>query len=437
MTKVVNVLLMLLVTVLLLYGSTKWYIHHKTQQLMEALRSEVRLLGELKYGAIGSSAIGGEVSVDDISFVFRGNDTITIDTVALKAPSLLTLADALRGARRRPELPEQLALRIEGISVALDGTLMQELDRRLASDGTRTAVTTLLCDKGISGPAQYRALGYTHLKGNLEIAYEYSRDSTMIIDANLALPGVAAAKGALYLKGVDSLNPQLASKQRLPAITRADITYRDDGYSARTTQHCARAKGMSADDYIEAAASQSDSYYLKRWGFAPGQGLRWAYRTFLSNPGTLHAVIRPPETLEFSRLPYHSAANLPTLLNLEVEVNGHTVHDLTIAATTLTAESGPAQRPAPTPPSDWRAQAATIQQRGSASGEGGGARRISAATLPAHIGSHVRIVLRSGAIREGWLTAASDTTLQIEQRLHNGSGSMAVARDSIDYIEIR
>lgn len=430
MTRVVNLFLALVAATLLFYGASKGYLYVKAQDLFQRVSTALAPLGELRHGGI-STSISGALVYEEIVFSASGADAVTIDAIAFKTHNLFYLIGALYGASSMSELPDELQLRIEGMSADLNGALMARLDRMAAELAPGLAADAMLCDRDIIGPAQYRALGYRQIKADVELGYHHYSDSTLTLDLRMSSPGVAKGVLLLDLDGVRSLELRRMPLQRPPRLTKIDLTYEDGGYTARVNRHCASFKGVSIDHYIAATASQGDGHYLKRWGFAPGAGLRWGYRTFLTNPGRIHIIARPPASFEFKHLKRYTPANIPALLQMSVEVNGQPLPDLTINAIATPQEPHVAPRKSPPPrPAAW-----PMADHGSGQGAPG-YRPLAPENLNRHLGAKIRITLATGAVREGWLAEVTESQLKIEQRGYGGSSSMVIARERVSEVEI-
>lgn len=430
MTRVVNLFLTMVAAALLFYGASKGYLYFKAQDLFQRVSTQLVPLGELRYGGIATS-LSGALVYEEIVFTASGADAVTIDAIAFKTPNIFYLIGALYGTSSMSKLPDELQLRIEGMSADLNGALMARLDRIAAELAPGLSADALLCDRGIAGPAQYRALGYKQIKSDFELGYHRYSDSTLTLDLKMSSPGVAQGVLLFNLDGVRSLELRRMPIERLPRLTKIDMLYEDGGYTARLNRHCARFKGVSVDGYIAAAANQGNGYYLKRWGFAPGAGLRWGYRTFLTNPGRIHIIARPPASFDITHLKRYTPANIPALLEMSVEVNGQAIPDLTInaIATPQASHEAPHKSPAP--------RAKAWQATNLSSDHGAPSYRpVAPENLNRHIGAKIRITLATGAVREGWLAEVTEEQLEIEQRGYSGSSSMVIGRERVSDVEI-
>lgn len=436
MARVVKLLLTASVASAALYVGGKGYLHYKAQTLFDQVKAELSPFGELKHGGI-ISTVTGELGYNNIRFIARdGKDTLTIKSITLKAPNIGYLLFALSGNNDGNRLPEQLQFDVRGAGVDLDGPLMAQLDQNIAKAEPALATDAALCDESATTPAHYRALGYKRLTFDLHLDYRYyDSDASLILTLRAASHDVGSGDIALHLQDI----PKLEARRligTMPSISKIELNYRDDGYSRRASDYCAKLKGMSVANYISAVSNESNAYYLKHWGFAPGPGLRRAYRTFLTDPGTLHIVARPPESLELQQLVRYSPATIPALLDTHMEVNGQNVEDLTITAIALQN-----QTPEHTPSSSqndngWRAAAKQAQKNEAHAPPAMHYRQVPLADLGHHIGQKVRITLRHNGIREGWLSQLSDHSLEIEQRPYRGNVTMVVERDTIDHVEV-
>lgn len=437
MTKVTNLLLALILAVTALYAGTKLYLNHRAETLFDQLSRAVAPAGELSYQNI-STSLAGALSYEGVGFRATGQaDGITIAAITFETADLFYLLRVLSGGGELRYLPEQLRLNISGLAIDLDGQTMAQLEQHMEALHPDLTSAEALCDEGIAAPTHYRALGYKRLGGDLQIGYRYyESDASLYLDAAVSTPGMARMTLSMNVKELYSLNPQTMMSSTFPYLSKIEMLYEDDGYTARVNHYCAGHQGVSVDGYINSSVNRSDEFYLDHWGFVPGQGLRWAYRTFLTNPGKLHLVMRPPEQFELKNLVHYSPQHIPELLNMTLEVNDQAVPDLTITAIARPGDrlTQPDAKPAPAADERWRA--VEPKQRDDKERSVAAYRPIEIGRLAAHLGSKVRLTLESGAIREGYLAAITATELRLEQRLNSGTSSMLVERKDVAAAEV-
>jgi hypothetical protein len=443
MTKVGNLFLIIVAVVLALYAGAKGYLYYKAQDIFKNIHTQTMPFGNLSYGGI-STALPGTLIYEDVNFtVPAGSEAITIKSLTLETPKLSYFFKTLSSKGDQARLPDQFKASVEGMEIDLNGPMMKSVDQFFAKALPENYAGELICDKTFLGPAQYRTLGYKRLQLDFSAEYYFYESDFSLITA-LKFDIADVANGAISMHIKNTLRPeQMKSRSGVtpPTFSKIEFNFEDAGYTERINQHCASLRGISVDDYILAVANQSDDYYLEHWGFVPGNGLRWAYRAFLTNPGKTRIVVKPPEPLDIRGVMHYAPRDLPEILGLSVEVNGQSVNDLTILAIAKPGEGAPTvEEPKSQPEQDgWRVAADKAYKAESNHHEASidpDYRQVELGSLKNHVGKKIRIILDKGGIREGWLAAVTDPFLKIEQRLHNGTISMLVEVKHINHIEV-
>ena len=433
-----KLLLALLLLPFVVYAGIKAYIHHNVKSTLTDLVATAAPFASIHYDGIGST-LGGKISIEGIKVQPTGlTDVVHIKDIEIQTPGLKFL---LFGSRkiRDGEFPEKMQLALHGVTLDLDGQMMDMLDRFLsaAADSGAVRAVSHCGDIQYFGPRQYRKLGYDTLVMDMTLGYEYEKVLERLrMQMEWQTRDMASFKAEFIMSGGRlSLRESLASPPRMTAV---NAVYKDLSITDRMKRYCASASGTSAEEYINAEVDQSDAAYLHKWGFVPGPGIRAAYRQFLQNPGEVRIEARSPEGIDPASLKLFRPEDAVSMLNLGVKVNGTAVTDLSYrrAAADEPATAGKAAAV----PGGESVTARPAPGTGSARAEPevtkSGYRAVRLGELPQHLGRQVRVFLIGNVVREGMLAEVQGKELVLERRYAGGAMTVRVAVNRIEKIEV-
>lgn len=421
-----KLVLILILAPAAVYLGLKGYIHHNVKVALEQLTTVAGPFVSIRYGGIRSS-LDGSFTIENIKLQPTGmTDVFPIRELTVETPGLGFLLSA-KSRLASGDFPDRLRLVINGLNLDLSSPMMSSFDSLLgAVAASRPAATRRHCGGAqIFGPREYRKLGYETL--DMDIATGYQMDKNLgriVVTVDWRTRDMARLESTLTFSGREAMFRPGATER--PQLTAVQATYTDLSYLDRVKRHCAEADGVSVDDYVR-AVSADDSEFIAVWGFAPGPGLREAYRQFVQKPGEFRIEAHPADGFDPRSLALYKAKDIPAMLNLTLHVNGTPVTDLSIseavpaAAATGDREAAPAGSPAgkvlppaPEPP---------------------GYRRVTPETLAQYIGRDVR-VRSGGQQREGVLTEVAANVITVERRYGAGNMAFKVPIKQISQVEV-
>jgi hypothetical protein len=267
----------------------------------------------------------------------------------------------------------------------------------------------------------YQRLGYQSLVFDLSLGYRFQRGGGPLqvkTEWRTREHGVATVN--LDFVGVSSNLRGVMATQ--PLLRTLEAVYQDLSFTDRLKRYCAKASGITVEQYIDSEVNRNAAAYQAQWGFVPGPGLRQAYREFLTKPGEVRVQMSPPVELDLQSLRMFKPEEIVSMLNLRVSVNGKAVTDLSVLPSPSTP-TRPALSAAPSP--------------GAAPGFAASAfRAVPTADLGRHIGKTVRVHLTHGGTREGQLLQLLDGMARVERRLPGGTMTLAIPLRQIERVEV-
>lgn len=460
-------------------GGAIFYIRHQVTSTLDDAAASMSGVAEMRYAGV-SITPAGSVHIRDIEIRPRMfADPVRIEGIDVETPGIWFL---LTGSRefRDGQLPEFLRATVRGLRLSLGGPIAQMVDRMMAggAKANAAAAVTNCGDLRVFDFNAYQRLGYPSLVFDVSLGYRFERNGGPLqFTVEARVRDVAATTVNVELVGMSS-NVRENIGRRAPLRT-FDVAYNDLSFTERVKQYCAKASGMTVEQYIDSELTRSLATYA-RWGFVAGAGLRQAYRDFLVKPGELRVQARPSPEVDLLTLRLLKPEDLVTRLNLRVSVNGKAVTDLgTMAARQASppAPAGPGEPTAETsgvppvvgvsvprpgapqreaapsapsradvvrslPPSPRTSYAPTaVETRPAPPPDASVAstsefREVPMRDLDQHIGKTVRVQLAQGARHEGRLLTMRDGVARVEKRLQGGWLTVSIPVTTIQRVEI-
>jgi hypothetical protein len=438
-----NIAIAILLVILALAGAINSYIHYQFKSNIDHALTSIQAIAHIKYREISTSPFSAEVKLENvqISSPFLP-DEITLGDLTFETPGFLYL---LAGPKNisKGELPEHFGFSIKDFYFDLHSEtadLLNNLVKRLQP--LYAAERTICAGKSIFGPADYKEMGYSRLLSNLRIAYDFNKQNgTLHLSLAANTQNMADIKGDINFSNVRNITATKFVQGNMPKLTSAEISYNDKTYTPRVIKYCADLSEMKKEEYIDAEVTQSDNYFYMLWGFAPGKGLREAYKDFLSKPDVVTLTINPGKNFDANTASTLPLQELISSLNVRLKINGLLVKNLSYTKATdeftenfkqqfaakldlnslLRGEQVKVPEPAKEPVASANSLAAYHP--------------IEVADLAKHIGSFVQITTDNGNERNGKLIRMDSFNFYVEQKVSGGKFTMTIPKEKIKTVK--
>ncbi len=230
-----------------------------------------------------------------------------------------------------------------------------------------------------------------------------------------------------------------------PKLLNNRLTYSDLSYTDKENQYCAKASKMEMAEYIEARVNQSDADYAVIWGFVPGDGIRQAYKRFLTNPGEVTFSIDPSASFNLGSLHLYNPKDIPPVLGLRVKVNGQEIEDIGFKTvdeiemdsdiSLSTSHSFTSELGKLGSLFGSKNQATEIKRPAPSKKEKQYYRSVKLNEIGEHVGREVKIYIASGLVREGTLERVQGSTIFVVRSLRGGKFTMPIPYGQVTKIE--
>jgi len=243
------------------------------------------------------------------------------------------------------------------------------------------------------------------------------------------------------LSGVTALSSEGMRGATKTQLSHVQFTYEDKTYIPRIIKYCAGLDKSKKEDFINAEVKESDHYFYRLWGFAPGPGLREAYKDFLSRPELVTLSLSPGKKFQVAAIANMTAEEIVEALKIKLKINGLLATDLSfkLPPASFTDEfeqqlsrdvnfeallrgeklkvPEPVKKPViiKTPEPQYYT--------------------ISPDEAEKHIGDYVKITTLSGKQRDGRLIKIDDLYFFVRQKVNGGNFTMNVKRSDIKEME--
>ena len=177
------------------------------------------------------------------------------------------------------------------------------------------------------------------------------------------------------------------------------------------------------------------------WGFAPGDGLREAYKDFLIKPDLVTLTLRPSAEFNPMAIAMMSSEEIMDALNIRLKINGLLVTDLSYKPAPLeftqnferrianSLDFNAIMRGEPIKAPEPVVKPKVVKKKVAAY------YKISVAQAPQHISNFVRITTKAGSTRKGQLMRVDKNNLYVQKKVSGGKFTMTVPRAKIKSIE--
>lgn len=443
-----NILIAVLLVLVASVAALDAYINHQFKSSVDQALQSAKVFAHIKYKALSTSPFYGEVKLTDVrvSAPFFPEEYL-LGNITLETPGLSFMLGGT-SALEQGELPTQLALNIDDTSFNLSGEtadLLDNLVKRLqpiyaGTNAKGESERTICGGKTIFGPSEYKELGYSSLISKLRLSYRFDENTKLL---NIRMLGetqnLARLNVSFSLSGINTL-----SSAGLPGniqLSHAQISYEDKTYIPRVIKYCAGLDKTKKADFINAEANESEHYFYKLWGFAPGPGLREAYKDFLSRPELMMLTMTPDKKFAPAAIVNMTAEDVLQALKVKLKINGLLVTDLSFKLppesfskmfnqqlsrdmhfdALLRGEKIKVPEPIKKPVIIEAAKPKYY--------------KISTDEAKKHVGAFVKITTQSGKQRNGRLIKIDDVHFFVQKKINGGDFTMNVKRSDIKVIE--
>lgn len=431
MRKLMNVLLVVLITAILIAGGVGGYLWYSTKQQTDQIVMMAKPFAEVSYSSIVLSPTGSTGAKNIRIIPHFVNDIITIGAIQLNAPNILALLD-IRRQLSQGKVPPALSLSFHDVELALHGGILGPPPSQVQQVSPFDNLDALGCGPitRFSG-AEWQDMGLERFVGNLEVGYRLDVARNMLdlrVDShtrnwaalNLDI-GLTVATSPESVMDLVNFTPRLASLR---------FVLRDNGLNALRTNYCAVKAGKTIPDYI-ADHVRLVAERLRANGINLGPGLLEAYRRYLTDGGQLTVVANPPAPIDPAELQFYAAEDVVKLLGLTLQVNEAAVTDLSVnwdatrVARALGSEMVLESEVTNTPP--IRQQPVIIRQA---------YHSMPISALNQHVGRNARLRTATGAQYVGRLDTIAEDIIKITIRRSGGTVTLSLRAGDITSAEV-
>jgi len=438
-----NILIASLLAVLALVAGINGYIHHQFKTNIDNTLSSIRPFAQVKYSDLTTSMLSGEVRLENVRIA--GDflpEELNIGNITLETPGFVYMLNGPENVKNG-EFPEHLGFAIDDFYFDLHSETAKWLDRLVNRIQPIFASERKICGgKSIFGPADYKEMGYTRVLTNMRMAYNFNKsDQTLNIILTENARNMGSIKANVNISNIGGMSSDKMMQNGMPKLSNLDITYKDETFTPRMLKYCADLSNMKKEEFIEAEVKQSDEYFYMVWGFAPGLGLRDAYKDFLLKPDLLTLTMAQSEEFNPMMLPNMSADEIMSALNVRVKINDLLVTDMSYTKPPIDfaekfeqqmtksldfkalLRGDPIKPPEPVIAPKVYAKAPAKYHK------------IQLANVKKHVSDFVRIKTKSGNTRNGQLIRLDKYNLYVQKKVNGGKFIMTVPRAKIKTIE--
>ena len=438
-----NILIAGLLAILALVAGINGYIHHQFKTNIDNTLTSIRPFAQVKYSDLTTSMLSGEVKLQNVRI--SGDflpEEITLGNITFETPGFAYMLNGPENIKKG-EFPEHLGFAIDDFYLDLNGETAKWLDRLVKRIQPVFASERKICaGKSIFGPSDYKEMGYTRILSNMRMAYDFNKSKktlNIVLDENSRKIG--SLKVNINISNIGSMSSDKMMQNGMPRLDNLEVIYKDDTYTPRLLKYCAELSNMKKEEFIDAEVKQSDNYFYMVWGFAPGLGLRDAYKDFLLKPDLVTLTMAQSEEFNPMMLPNMSAEEIMSALNVRLKINGLLVTDMSYTlppveftenferrmAKSLDFESllrgDPIKPPAPVVAPKIYAKAPAKYHK------------IKIANIKKHVSDFVHITTKNGNKRNGQLIRIDKNNLYVQKKVKGGKFTMTVPRTKIKTIE--
>lgn len=438
--KLKTVFLGLLILAGSLFGGAKGYIYYRVSSELDKFISMADPFAEIRYQGI-SSSFEGSIAVENITiYPTTSNDEITIESAQMHGDGPGFLYQLFMGGLQNKP-PEKFGLSVKGFSIPLDGDLAVSYSSMLESAKQASGV------KDSDGCGLLTGIS-PNLLGSLGF-YAITMDTTLDVDFDQAagraemqigfdVRDVEYSQMTMVMTGVSEPGAIMIGMQK-PQLSKVSVIYQTDPeFVAKSQKHCAELRGLTVDAFVASMLELDEQQLAQQLGFVPGPGLLAAIKSFIKNPKEASFSIHPSEAVDPATLSFYKPEEIPSILNLQLSVNGEPVTDLSFSMLNQTAEGASASVASQLPgTADVFAPAARQAKKLKTPEPTLQFVQTPIAQLHKYIDEDVRVYInQEDVVRKGALVSVTKDKIVIKQRLSGGNMTASVPLEQIAKVEV-
>ncbi|WLQ12236.1 hypothetical protein O5O45_21150 [Hahella aquimaris] len=413
------------------YGAFKGLVWYQTDQAIAKFKEATALHMAVDYGWI-SSNLEGEIIIKDVKLTpFQLRETIPIQEISLKFPSVFAMLDYYSPLNRRsPQsadagMPDSLEISVVHANLPMVDSWE---NYKSEPDGSHNVGEFLAIDCGdVDGVdvKEMREMGYDRLQVDASWGYNYNSMSSMLsLFFNTDIQGVSNIQGRLDIDVDRNFSWPPSEGTRLPRLKYLTYLYEDASFIKRLTLFCTKKTGDSPAQFVEGSIEKSQQI-LAEAGVTPSADLVNAYAVYLKGDGSFEFILNPVEDLDYSLLAFMDMSSIVDALGLQLRMNQVMIPDLSanIDQAKLKAFLSPppvvVDAPPPPPPKVEKAY-----------------RQVEVDELDAYVGYPVRLKENSGKLVEGSIEKVLEYQIDVAVPLQTGSVSFHIKKRDIAEIKV-
>ena len=422
MKKIFLVLFVLSVLTLAALKGSLWYL---TKQFIEHRIVQAKPFVQISYKDFETSLAGSATVHKLKAYIPSVDESIYIDSIKITAPDLPGLL-SLDSQMQNDQLPEALNLIVKGISISLNGNIMQLLDNPDVEPSQIEVFSTLACgDVYRIGSKALSKMGYDELVSDLVLSYQYKpnlKKLSYIIQYHIH--DMTSFNLSGDLTGISSLN-DFKNGTVQPGKMMVEII--DDSYIERKNRFCANEEKLEVADYINKHLTQVNKY-LASFGIKPEEGLLNAYKKVLQTSGAISFEADLSKLHGLHEIQTYMPNDLIQYIHLKLYVDGKRINEISIDIDKdrLTEVATSDDIKLETPDQIEKKKALVIKKY----------RPVAAARLKNFKGYRVKITTVKGKHYKGTLNIRDAYYIEVIQRMRSGNVSYPIHIDDIKSAQV-
>lgn len=314
-----NLIFLLLIIPVVLYGATKGYLWYSINSAITDVQNRVSKFATLDYEGIRTPVMG-PVGVDGITYKPLGFDeSIEIGSVLVHWNEAHELVDLVKAFYKKT-FPEQIRISVNHVNIPLGGDIAEwwDSEQPVMEKPVGLPASMWGCGTGSFKSNDYRSMGYEFLTANLRFEYSLKGKSKMFSFYS-KLENQDMMK--LYIDGSTPSSEVSLSLSTIfnspPKLGNLTVTFEDDSFNKRKMKYCSQLAGTSENQYFEDHINRVVSD-LSKSGLHPSEELIDAYRSYLTGTSKLTVTLNPYEPMDSTVLARINPEDLVEWLGLEV-----------------------------------------------------------------------------------------------------------------------
>ena len=245
-----NILIAALLALLALAAGINGYIHHQFKTNIDNTLASIRPFVQIKYSDLSTSIISGKVILENVRFSAEFlPETLTLGNITLETPGFAYMLNGPNKVKSG-EFPEHLGFAIDDFYLDLHGDTAEWLDRLVKRMQPIYAAERKICaGKSIFAPSDYKEMGYTRLRSNMRMAYDFDKaNKSLNIQMTAATHNMLDMKAEINILNIGSMSSNDVMQAGLPQLANVEMTFKDQTYAARIIKYCSELSSMKKED---------------------------------------------------------------------------------------------------------------------------------------------------------------------------------------------